>query len=465
MATIKKRGNSYLIRCYDGYDQNGKQIERTMTWKIPEGLTEKKAEKEALHQAALFEERVRNGQVTEGKALKFSDFAEKWFSDYANTQLRPRTIDGYRRLMARIYPSLGHLYIDKIRPAHLVQFYRELSETSKVSTYRCTVDLKSVLKSQNENMTSFSKRTGCKLGAVKQAACGGNVNLQNATAISKALKKPLKEVFSIAGTEEKLSASTVGKYHRVLSSMLQTAVEWGIIVSNPCERVTPPKAKKPKKEEAQFLTAEQAIEMLRLLEDEPEQYRNAITLLLFTGMRRGELLGLEWSDYDRVNGLLSINKTIQYLPDRGIFEDDTKNESSSRVIKLSQTAMAALQDQYKWQLEQKLKSGSLWKGTAKIFSTATGELIHPDTLSAWFRNFIDRTDLPKIHLHSLRHTNATLQIANGSAVTTVAGYLGHANASTTERVYAHAIQEAQAKSAELIEDILHPNAGRAFRQA
>ena len=88
MATIKKRGNSYLFRCYDGYNQNGKQIERTMTWKIPEGMSERKAEKEALHQAALFEERVRMGQIAEPK-IKFADFASKWFSDYAEVQCRP----------------------------------------------------------------------------------------------------------------------------------------------------------------------------------------------------------------------------------------------------------------------------------------------------------------------------------------------------------------------------------------
>ena len=73
MATIKKRGNSYLIRCYDGYDQTGRQIERTMTWKIPAGMSEKKAEREARHQAELFEEKVRTGQSAEQK-IKFDAF-------------------------------------------------------------------------------------------------------------------------------------------------------------------------------------------------------------------------------------------------------------------------------------------------------------------------------------------------------------------------------------------------------
>lgn len=464
MATIKKRGNSYLFRCYDGYDCQGKQIERTKTWKIPDGMSPKKAEKEAIHQAALFEESVRNGQIVDTKALKFEAFAEKWFSDYATTHLRPRTIDGYKRLMDRVYPAFGHVYINRIRPAHLEEFYRKLSDTSKTTTYRCTIDLKATLKESKLSMTAFCKETGCTMGAVKKAASGGNVALQNAEQISKALGKPMKEVFT-ATDDEKLSSNTVGKYHRVLSSMFAWAVEKDMIVSNPCDRASPPKIRKGKKTEPQYLTAEQAIEMLKLLEHEPEQYQNAITLLLFTGMRRGELLGLEWSDYDRENGLLSINKTVQYLPDRGIYEDDTKNDSSCRVIKLSVSAEAALQAQFKWQTAQRLKVGSMWEGTRKIFSTATGGQIHPDTLTGWFRDFVDRSDLPPIHLHSLRHTNATLQIANGSAVTTVAGYLGHANANTTTKVYAHAIQAAQAAAAERIEDILNPSKVQKIRRA
>lgn len=108
MATIKKRGNSYLIRCYDGYDQTGRQIERTMTWKIPAGMTEKKAEKEARHQAELFEEKVRTGQSAEQK-IKFADFCDLWMKDYAETQLRPKTVNRYRELLERIKPALGSI--------------------------------------------------------------------------------------------------------------------------------------------------------------------------------------------------------------------------------------------------------------------------------------------------------------------------------------------------------------------
>ena len=82
--------------------------------------------------------------------------------------------------------------------------------------------------------------------------------------------------------------------------------------------------------------------------------------------------------------------------------------------------------------------------------------MRPDTLTNWFHNFIQRTDLPPIHLHSLRHTNATLQIANGVPLTTVAGNLGHADSATTTKIYAHAIQSAAAASARMMDNLLNP---------
>lgn len=245
MATIKRRGNSYLIRCYDGYDQNGRQVEQTLTWPIPTGMTKKRAEKEARHQAELFEERIRKGLITDQKSMKFSAFAELWFSDYAETQPRPRTIAGYKALMQRIYPFFGHLYIDKIRPAHLMQFYRKLSQTEKAVTYHCNYDLKQIIKDAGyKSMAQFSEKHGIAARSVASAASGNNVSAENAAKIAKGLNKSLLDVFNPSSTEEYLSANTVGKYHRVLSSMFQTAVEWQFIVANPCERVSPPKVRK-----------------------------------------------------------------------------------------------------------------------------------------------------------------------------------------------------------------------------
>ena len=110
-----------------------------------------------------------------------------------------------------------------------------------------------------------------------------------------------------------------------------------------------------------------------------------------------------------------------------------------------------------WQAEQRNTMGDLWQESGKVFTALHASPMHPDTLSGWFRDFIKTTDLPQIHLHSLRHTNATLNIANGTPITTVAGQLGHANANTTAKIYAHAIKSAQAAAADMMDDLLSRN--------
>lgn len=95
LPTIRKRGNSYLLRVSVGYDADGRQIEKRMTWTPPSGMSQRAADKEAEREAFRFEERVKSGQVLDGR-MKFSNYAELWFTNYAEVQLRPRTVAGYR---------------------------------------------------------------------------------------------------------------------------------------------------------------------------------------------------------------------------------------------------------------------------------------------------------------------------------------------------------------------------------
>lgn len=195
---------------------------------------------------------------------------------------------------------------------------------------------------------------------------------------------------------------------------------------------------------------------MELLEDQPIYYRTAVTVLLFTGMRRGELMGLVWSDIDFNHNTITIQRATQYLPDMGVFTAETKTKSSHRVIKAPATAIHVLKQYRTWQRITFLQMGQPWEEGQRVFVTQNGTPMHPDTLTSWFGSFIKTTDLPPIHIHSLRHTNATLQIANGVAVTTVAGTLGHSTANTTTKVYAHAIQSAAAASAEMMDNLLNP---------
>ena len=240
MATIKKRGNSYLIRCYDGYDQTGRQIERTMTWKIPQGMSGKKAEREARHQAELFEEKVRTGQSAE-KKIKFADFCDLWMKDYAQVQLRPKTIKRYQGLLERIKPALGSIYLDRLRPTHLTAFYRELAEVCKASTYTAKIDLRTYLKQHKTTQVKLSEDSGVCTSTVRSILLGNAATEETAKKIADALHIDFDKVFQPSGEPEPLSGQTILHYHRLISVILQTAVEWQYIPANVAERVKPPK--------------------------------------------------------------------------------------------------------------------------------------------------------------------------------------------------------------------------------
>lgn len=458
MATIQKRGNSYKITVSCGYDLTGKQIRRHKTFTPDKGMTEKQVEKAVQREAVLFEERCRRGQILD-ENIRFADFAEKWFTDYAEKQLRPKTLARYRSLMPRINAAIGHIRLSKLQPHHLMAFYDNLAEAGvrEDTKYHCKVDLKVLLKARSMTKSALAGQSEVSLFVLNSITQNKNISKDSAQRISKALNLPCGELFDPVGKDETLSPKTILHHHRLLSSILSTAVQWQVIFSNPCERIKPPKVDQ---KEPHYLDETEAAHLLELLQKEEIQNRTMISILLYTGVRRGELLGLEWEDIDFENHTIHIRRSSLYLVDKGIFVDETKNATSVRVIKAPDAAFEVLRSFKKWQAEQKLKVGDQWKGKNRLFTTWDGRPLHPDTLTGWFHDFIVENDLPQVSIHSLRHTNATLMIAGGTPVTTVANRLGHATPATTTKIYAHAIRSADEAAAETLQNILAPSANR-----
>lgn len=126
MATITKRGDSYRIRVSDGYDIHGKQKMRSMTWTPEPGMSERQIEKELERQKVLFEEKCRGGAGACN--IKFEAFSKRWFREYAEKQLRPRTIALMHGLEERTYQAIGHLRMDKITALQIQSFIHNLAE-------------------------------------------------------------------------------------------------------------------------------------------------------------------------------------------------------------------------------------------------------------------------------------------------------------------------------------------------
>lgn len=453
MASITKRNNTYTIRVSLGYDSSGKQIQKFKTWKPPYGMTPKQIEKELERQKFLFEEQCRSGQYMDGN-IKFSEFADIWLKDYAEKQLRPQTLTVYIDLLKQINKAIGHIKVNNIQPHHLMEFYNNLREENvrRDAKYSAKIDAAELLHKKKLTHKALADLSGVSTKAVQSFVKGVNIAEKSAVKIANGLNMPIDQLFNKHFSNgSTLAPSTISKYHRLISSILEKAVKWQVILYNPCQRVEAPKVQTKEKS---YLDEVQTAELIKYLDNEPLQYKTIITTLLYSGMRRGELCGLEWSDIDFKNDLININKSSLYTVEKGIYNDTTKTESSKRVIKVPPLVMELLKQHKKEQTAERLKQGDLWIDSGKIFTQWNGKPIHPDTISGWFRRFLKKYDLPSITIHSLRHTNATLLIAGGADLRTVSKRLGHANMSTTANIYTHAIQSADERAAQLLDDML-----------
>lgn len=446
MANITKRGNSYRITVSLGADGAGKQRRKYLTFKPPVGLTPKQEQK-AVNQAALeFEQKCLNGNVLD-QSTRFNDFAERWLKEYAEKQLKIKTYDRYKDILKRLTIAFGNMKLKDIKPHHLTEFYNNLAEEGVRD------DIKYIPKEQvsvlidksSLPLYQLANEMDIALNTARNCKQKKKVSERTAEKFSDYFGKSVSELFDME--DKRLSDSTIRYYHAVVSSILTTAVQWQIIPFNPCERVKPPKITE---KESRYLNEYETADLLAALEGEPFQYSVAVKLLIFTGLRRGELCGLEWSDIDFINNKLSVRHTSLYSPEKGIFVDTPKTKKSMRTITLPTQAAIMLKEYRFWQENNAAELGESWQTSNRLFTSWNGSPVHPDTLSSWFHSFVKRKKLPDICLHSLRHTSASLLIAAGTPLKVVSDRLGHGSLSTTGNIYVHQIQSAEAAAAENI---------------
>lgn len=471
MAAIEKRGdNSYRLTVSCGYDKSGKKIMKRKTIDLSHIKSNKQLE-EANKQWILFKNEVEKGIFLDAGKITFEEFIEKWLRDYAEPELAPKTLFSYNDLLRkRIIPALGHIRLNKLQPTHLTEFYNNLREIG------IREDKKYIPKRNFFDIISISSLTLHKILEKANVAKGTfsklkkrkNVSVSVATRISEAAKMNITTLFDPVEKASPLSEKTILYHHRIISSILTTAVQWQFILTNPASRVKPPKVER---KEARHFDVEQVDYIFKLIETEHIKYKTMVYLCIFGGMRAGELNGLEWSDVDWDNNTLRISRASQYLPGIGTFTKTTKNESSERLIALPDMAMAVLRQHKLWQNSERKTLGNLWVDSNRIFTKVNGEPIFPDTLGKWFSKFIERHNdkimnddkilkedkdkylLDTVNFHGLRHTSATLLISQGVDVASVSKRLGHSDTSTTLRIYTHALQKSDKSAADKLENL------------
>lgn len=444
MASIRKRGNSYQITVSNGRRADGSQIIETDTF-IPEpGMTARQIERALNEFVVDFERDVKAGQNVKGRRMTLKQLADLFLEDTRPADneeegaLSFTTWISYRdTLRLRIIPRLGHLRISSVIPKTLKDYSRELRQD----------------------------------GARQDGKPGG------------------------------LSESTIRRDCRVISSMLSYAAGEGLLPVNPILYAGKQrKTKKPSKEyKVNYLTIEQTKAFLWVLDNRilirhkahqriddtglpysvPEynkiwklslMWRTYFYVALFVGDRRGENLSLTWEDIDLKTGAVNISKSTVYA-DRKIIHKSTKTNKSRTPI-LPPVVTSILKQWRTEQLHLCLERGSYWEGYRGkdfdknyLFTRDNGLQVHPSTPYHKFKTIIriynENVAEDETHMlpasatqHDLRHTAASILIANHMDPRSVAGILGHANPTTTLNIYSYFFQSKNEEAAGIMENTL-----------
>ena len=202
--------------------------------------------------------------------------------------------------------------------------------------------------------------------------------------------------------------------------------------------------------EKQIYTSDDIHRLLVLLENEQLQFRVFFTLMIYSGFRRGEMLGLEWKDVDFDNNIISIRRTSNYLKPIGTYTDTTKTKRSQRTLKFPEQIMELLKLYKEEQDMQALQLGDKWIESDRLFVKWNGEPMYNGIPYSWLKRFCERNNIPFHGIHSFRHTFASLLVNQGVDIVTVSGALGHSVVSTTSNIYCHMLDEARAKITDAI---------------
>lgn len=400
--TVTRSGKQYTYweaRVTVGRDPGtGRQIQKSFS-----GKTQKEVREKMQAAAAALNE----GTYFEPSKMTLGEWLDVWTADYMGDK-KFLTVKHYKaQIETHIKPSLGAAKLSQLSPHVIQRFYNDLLAHGRT-----------VPKRDKEG---------------------------------KAIRKDGKPVLE----QVPLSAKSVRNVHGILTKALSIAVQMGYLRDNPAERVTLPRVEK---KEIHPLTDEQVKRFLQV--SAGDEYEILLKVILFTGLREAEAMGLTWDCVDFKAGTVNICKQLQKRPlaDGGFTFAPLKNDKT-RLLRPAPFVMDLLARRWKLQAAQRLQAGDLWEGwqdekertTSLVFTTATGGNFSPQTVVRHYKKLAAEIGAPESRVHDLRHTFAVLSLQNGDDVKTVQGNLGHATAAFTLDVYGHVSDRMKDESAARME--------------
>lgn len=456
MASIEKYagkdGITYRITVSGGFDTQGKRIRHRTTYKPEPGMTERQIQKAVQRAAADFERSIEQGYMLDNRQT-FAEYAAYVLDLKERNGAKPKTLDRYRELLERINPAIGHIKLADLRPQHLNCFYKNLGEPgirNEDGSATAKIDFPAWLKKNKQSRTSLAALADVGATTVNAAAKGDAIKERKAVAIAKAMGMRVDDVFSIERNAAPLSSTSILAHHRLISTILEQAEREMLVPYNAASKATPPRIKK---KDPNYFQPATVAEILEALESEPLKWQLITHLLIVTGCRRGEIVGLKWEKIDFENNRVKIDTELIYTKSKGVYEESTKT-SDVRFLNLPRETMALLRKHRLEQLRLQMANGDRWQHTGYVFTQDNGDHMNPDSTTSWLSAFGKRHDLPHINPHAFRHTAASVLLASGTDIVTVSKQLGHASVTTTESFYSHIIEEHKAKATECLADKL-----------
>lgn len=208
-----------------------------------------------------------------------------------------------------------------------------------------------------------------------------------------------------------------------------------------------PRKDEPVKDDAQkYYTVQQLRYILDCLQKEPLKWQTYISLIADTGLRRGEATAIQWKDIDWKESSITIRQNAQYTPHAGIYTTTPKNKKVRRVDIGPDTL----------NLLRQLRADQAEKAISQFVFTKEGspDMMHPQSPTRYFKRFGQRYGVDDFHPHKLRHTSASISLANGGDLASVSRRLGHSSAAVTARIYVHANEEGMRRAGQIVRDAL-----------
>lgn len=412
--TLKDGSRVYEIRVARGRDPvTGKQLTPyTTRYKPPDGWSAKKAMKQAQVEAAAFEARCRAGEIM--------------------TKAERKT---YEQEQIRIAERAKREEASKLTFSGYVELF--LKESTITRSDGTLLNYRNVFRRATPFFGDF------KMEDITPVIIRSYITELQANGVSERNGAPL-------------SYNTVAKHYNVLHTFFEAAVTDEVIEFSPMQRMKKPKPKKDDiKMESKALTVDQSKRLIECLKNEPLMWRALVMLLLDSGCRRGEAVALRWDDVDLKTGYTQVKGNAQYTVEKGKYITTPKS-GKGRMVIINQPVLAILKEwkreQAKWLLSMGLPH------TGFIFIQDDGEMLNPNAPTKYLSKFGKKYDFPGLHPHTLRHTMATVSIANGADIVSISKKLGHAAPSITLNIYSHANQEAQLRANKSLETALYKNA-------